>query len=55
MSEHKKQRRKGRREAARETSIERARIRTRRWVSTSSRADEESLPSKRSKLALVKG
>ena len=55
MSEHRKRTRKGAREAPRETSIERARIRRRRWVATSSREDAESLSSKRSTLALVKG
>ena len=55
MSEHRDRRRKGVREAPRETSIERARTRRRRWEATSSREDAESLSSKRSTLALVKG
>ena len=55
MLEHRELRRKGRREAPRETSIERPRMRRRRWEATSSREDEESLSSKKLTLALVKG
>ena len=55
MLEHRELRRKGRREAPRETIIEMARMRRRRWEATSSREEGESLVSKRLTLELVKG
>ena len=55
MSEHRKRRRMGSKEAAMDTNIERERVRSLRWTTTSSRGDEESFSSKRSMLALVNG
>ena len=55
LSEQRELRIKGRREAPRETIIEMARMRRRRWEATSSREEGESLVSKRLTLELVKG